>query len=298
MREMFIALFAVQFALCIFFAVAFIVTKSKIKALSQSIEKFAKDGTLTEFSVSDGSFSELNNNVCELELSLIRERDYAKREICNNAEFVADISHQLKTPLAGLRLYCEMKNSDDFDSYTKKELELISKMERLIYNVLKLEKIRSDVYIMNFSEVYITDIVNELKTEYLSIFRKKRIDVCGNAELRCDKLWLREAIGNIIKNACEHTAENGRISIKIDKTEKSVCIIIEDDGGGVAEEELNLLFRRFHRSRNASPDSTGIGLAVTKAITEKHHGTVIAENGEKGLKITLSFPVIDAKQML
>ena len=75
-------------------------------------------------------------------------------------------------------------------------------------------------------------------------------------------------------------------------------MIIEDNGGGVAEDELSMLFRRFHRSQNASPDSAGIGLAITKAIVEKHHGTITAENSEKGLRVSMCFPIIDANLKL
>ena len=75
-------------------------------------------------------------------------------------------------------------------------------------------------------------------------------------------------------------------------------MIIEDNGGGVAEKELPILFRRFHRTENASPDSAGIGLSISKAIVEKHHGTITAENSEKGLRVAMCFPIIDANLKL
>ena len=69
-------------------------------------------------------------------------------------------------------------------------------------------------------------------------------------------------------------------------------------GGGVPEKELPMLFRRFHRTENASPDRAGIGLSITKAIVEKHHGTITAENSEKGLRVAMCFPIIDANLKL
>ena len=88
------------------------------------------------------------------------------------------------------------------------------------------------------------------------------------------------------------------VDILIEQAEKSVSVIIEDDGGGVPENELPMLFRRFHRTENASPDSAGIGLSITKAIVEKHHGTITAENSEKGLRVAMCFPIIDANLKL
>ncbi len=285
-------------AVCVVLIAFHIINKKKVRALTRSIDKFIKDGTLTELATSDGDFAHLQTNVCELEARLIQEREYTKLEAKNNTEFISDISHQLKTPLAGLRLYCEMEHNTTPSNHTEKELVLISKMEKLIYNVLKLEKIRSDTYVMSFEETELSELLLDLKAEFSALFPTKTISVVGSGTLRTDKAWLREALGNVIKNACEHTKADGKVDIIIEEAEKSVSVIIEDNGGGVPENELSMLFRRFHRTQNASPDSAGIGLSITKAIVEKHHGTITAENSEKGLRVAMCFPIIDANLKL
>ncbi len=299
MKDIFLIIaLVVVTVLCVVLLALLVINKKKTRALTQSIDKFIKDGTMTELSTSDGDFAHLQSNVCELETRLIQEREYTKLEAKNNTEFISDISHQLKTPLAGLRLYCEMEHNTTPSSHTEKELVLISKMEKLIYNVLKLEKIRSDTYVMNFEETELSDLLLDLKAEFSTLFPTKTISVKGAGTLRTDKAWLREALGNVIKNACEHTKADGKVDILIEQAEKSVSVIIEDNGSGVPENELPMLFRRFHRTENASPDSTGVGLSITKAIVEKHHGTITAENSEKGLRVSMCFPIIDANLKL
>jgi len=284
--------------ICLILLIAYIVNKKKVRKLTEDIDKFIQDEKLIEMSTKDGAMAHLQNNIFELETRLVQEREYTKQESKNNAEFISDISHQLKTPLAGLRLYCEMEHNSNPTSYTEKELQLVEKMEKLIHNVLKLEKIRSDTYVMNFEKAEISLIFEELKAEFVTLFPQKKINIDGKGTLRCDKSWLREAFGNIIKNACEHTTPDGKVDIFIEQAEKSVSIIIEDNGGGVPENELPLLLKRFHRTENASPDSAGIGLSITKAIIEKHHGTITVENGEKGLRFSICFPIIDANLKL
>ena len=297
-EQILVIILIVTVVICFILLIINIVKKKKIRKLTEDINKFIKDDIVIEMSTKDGAVAHLQNNIFELETRLVQEREYTKQEAKNNTEFISDISHQLKTPLAGLRLYCEMEHNSNPTNYTEKELQLVEKMEKLIHNVLKLEKIRSDTYVMNFERNEISLVLEELKTEFTTLFPQKKIYIDGKCVFRCDKSWLREAFGNIIKNACEHTTDDGKIDISIEQAEKSVSITIEDNGGGVPENELPLLFKRFHRAENASPDSAGIGLSITKAIIEKHHGTIIAENGEKGLRFSICFPIIDANLKL
>lgn len=271
-----------------------IIRRIRINKLSDSIDKFLESGGKTDFRPLDSNFARLQNNVSDLEGRLELEKNNTSLETKRNVDFVADISHQLKTPLAGLKLYCEMERDSAPTPYTEKELLLIGKMEKLIRDLLKLEKIRSDAYIMEYGDYSIEDIIGELIGEFRHLFPNKCYSVSGKSTVRCDRAWMSEALGNIIKNAGEHTAESGRIDVLIDNGEKSTIIVIEDDGGGIPAEQLPLIFRRFYRSEKSSPDSVGIGLAITREIIEKHHGTISAENGKKGLKVVICLPVIDA----
>lgn len=266
----------------------------QINNLKENIESFVEGGEKTEYSTADSNFARLQNTVAELENLLLLEKSNSASQAKSNADFVADISHQLKTPLAGLRLYCEMEQSSTPTPYTEKELQLIAKMESLVFNLLKLEKIKSDAYTMEFTEHNFEEIIAEIFGSFKPMFPQKEFEINGTAAFRFDKEWMTEAIGNIIKNACEHTEAGGKITVSVSKSDKSVTLVIEDNGGGVPKEQLPLLFNRFYRADNAAPESAGIGLAISKAIFEKHHATVTAENGKEGLKIAVCFPLINA----
>ena len=274
--------------------VSLILQRRKIRDLSRSIEDFLETGKKTPISTNDSALGHLQTDIYELQERMVQQQEVTHQESKANAAFLGDISHQLKTPLAGLRLYCEMDDSP----HREKELTLISRMETLIQNVLILEKIRSDTYPMNFEFCDLQKLIGVVLADLRPLFPDKQLTLSGSAFLRVDAQWFTEAVGNVIKNACEHTAADGSVQITLEKSEKSVSIQVEDDGGGVPQEELNKLFRRFHRTAGALPSSAGVGLAITKAIIEKHHGIVMAENGAKGLKVTICIPVIDANEKI
>lgn len=264
-----------------------------VDKLTNSIEEFIDNDTPTEFSTSDNHFARLQNAVKDMEEKYHLEQNNTARKSKQNVEFVSDISHQLKTPLAGIKLYVEIENETNPSEYTQKELILIEKMENLIYKLLRLEKIKGDSYTMDFRFESLADLLNEIIAEFQPMFPSKTYTVFGDSRVRMDKTWMYEAIANIVKNASEHTDENGRIEITVDDSEKSTNISIKDNGGGVSNRDLPKLFSRFHRTDNANPNSAGIGLAITKAIVEKHHGTITAENTKEGLSVIICLPHID-----
>ncbi|MDD6602899.1 MAG: HAMP domain-containing sensor histidine kinase [Eubacteriales bacterium] len=264
-----------------------------VDRLTDSIEDFIDNDTPTQFSTSDNHFARLQNAVNDLEELYHLEQSNTAKKSKQNIEFVSDVSHQLKTPLAGMRLYVEMDNETNPSEHTEKELILIEKMENLIYKLLRLEKIKGDSYTMDFKLESFADLSKEIVAEFQPMFPAKTYTVVGDSNVRMDKAWMYEAIANIVKNASEHTNDNGKIEITIEDSEKSTNISIKDNGGGVSKDDLPKLFSRFHRTDNANPNSAGIGLAITKAIIDKHHGTITAENTKEGLNIIICLPHID-----
>ena len=280
-------------AVLLIISIILLINNRKIHKDIDKLSTAIENEKLTEYSTADNHFSRLHNAVADLENRLRLERSNTARESKKNSEFISDISHQLKTPLAAMRLYVEMEHGEHPNEHTEKELQLIDKMENLIYKLLRLEKLKSDSYVMDFAFYEVREVANEVVDEFRPLFPNKKYIVSGESRFRLDKAWLSEALGNVVKNASEHTAEDGKIAITIENSEQSTTVSIKDNGGGVPEEELSKLFLRFHRTENANPNSAGIGLAITKAIVEKHHGTITAENTDEGLNVIMCFPHID-----
>ncbi len=294
--EIFLCILSAVLLVCLI-AVAFLYNKNKkeILKLSGKIDSFLHSGERINISTKDNTLASLQNSICDLENKLILEKENTRSQAKKHADFIADVSHQLKTPLAGLKLYCEMDKAQNTSSYSEKELQLIEKMESLIKSLLRLEKLRSDTYTMIFSEQKAENILGELKGEFEHLFPEKEFVFSGNAVFRCDKEWLSEALGNIIKNAGEHTPQNGKISVTAEDGDKSVLFTIQDNGTGIDEKDLPKLFDRFYKAENSSADSAGIGMSIAKAVVEKHHGTIFAENTETGLRVVICLPKFDGE---
>ncbi len=281
-------------AACVSGFVVFRVTRNKhekqMRAIEAQLEAFLggnEDNSI--FNLEDSSYATLKNYIYALEERLVFQKDLLEKKTNETAEFIASISHQLKTPLAGIKLYCEMDHAPHYE----KQLELIEQMEHHIKSLLTLEKFRADAYILEFDQHPLKELIESSWSKVHPMYSGIRLLVQGDESLRCDRYWLGEAFLNIFKNSCESIDGAGAINVNIFKEQSSIFVEIEDSGGGVNESELTHIFTRFTRLRKENNSGgVGLGLAITKAIAEKHHATIIAANTASGLKITFCFPII------
>ncbi len=266
--------------------------KERLDRLHREAEAFLHGGKTPDFSVEDEELAFLRNDIADLAQEIVLARDFKRAQAEQTARIIADISHQLKTPLAGMRLYCEMDAEDGHPS-AQKQLKQIDKMEKLVLELLKLEKLNARAYEMEFAPGDLREICQRQIARFAELYPKKRFSLAGDMlPARFDADWMGEAIGNVVKNACEHTNEQGKIEIRLAQREGFAWVSVQDDGGGVPENKLPLLFARFSRLSASVGGGTGLGLAIVRSILESHHGGAVAENNGEGLRVSMYLPVI------
>lgn len=265
-------------------------TAKRIRDLAEQVDGFGSGtGQMLDVALQEDAVARLQNGIAELQQALERQKALNAEECSRTTALIADISHQLKTPLTTLRLYTELDGADHMEG----SLGQIQRMEDLIHALLRLERLCADGYAFSFSEARAEELIREQWQSLRPQWPEKRLTVEGTAAIRCEEQWLGEAFLNLLKNACEHTPDNGEIHVSLERTDAVFFCVFEDNGGGVPEEELPKLFQRFYRAEHSGSNGVGIGLAIVREIIHRHHGTITAENGKTGLKMTISMPMLD-----
>jgi len=222
------------------------------------------------------------------------------------SEFVSDASHELKTPLASMKILVEsMLYQDNVPEEVYKEFlgdinGEIDRMNSLITDLLLLSKMDSDIVTINLEKVRVSSIINKCINALEPIARERNIrirtDLGDDFELECDPLKLRQAINNLIENAIKYTGDGGHVFVSTRHHGGEGIIRIEDDGVGMSPEHLEHIFERFYRvdkARSRETGGTGLGLHIVRRIALMHKGRVDVESQEgKGSVFTLVVPLV------
>lgn len=229
---------------------------------------------------------EIYKTVAELRVSrenALREREYLARNL-------ADISHQLKTPLTSISLTTEMleerlkKGGGGLDGVER----IASQTERLgslVESLLTLSKLDADALALQPRQVPAEELVYSAAEPVRAIMeaRGQRLSVnTEECEIVCDLSWTAEALGNVLKNCSEHAPEGTEITVRVRQNPIFSEIVIEDQGKGFDKADLPHIFERFYKGKDAGKNSVGIGLALAKGIVERQNGSILAENRKEG----------------
>ena len=249
---------------------------------------------------SEDELSKLRNELYKTTILLREAAENSKKESENLSKALEDISHQLKTPITSIRIMIDnIYENPDMNEETREDfLKTISKqvdwISSLVISLLKLAKLDSGTIIMNDDTISAEKLINDAIENLSIILDIKNIkiekDIPNNSDFIADYKWQLEAITNIIKNSIEHSNENSKIDIKVENSSVMLKIIIKDYGEGISKKDINHIFQRFYKTKNASSDSVGIGLALAKTIIEKDNGYISVTSKEgKGTTFTIKY---------
>lgn len=216
---------------------------------------------------------------------------------------IADISHQLKTPIAALNIYNGILQQETADAATVREFTSLSeqeldRIESLVQSLLKMARLDAGAITLERSPENVFDLLEHIKRQYS--FRAeqegKEIALEGDEQtvFSCDRTWLAEAIGNLVKNALDHTAQGDRILVRWQQSPCLTQITVEDTGSGIHSEDLYHIFKRFYRSRfSKDTQGAGLGLPLAKSIVEAHQGSIeVHSKLGQGTAFTINFPIM------
>lgn len=229
--------------------------------------------------------------------------EYVKLENMRK-EFVANVSHELKTPITSIQGFVEtLKMTDNLDEDTKNRFLTIienetTRLTRLIDDILLLSTIENKKK-KKVEKVDLFEVFEEVNEVINYIAKKKNIKVKYDFENKDIDLWeysgyIRQILLNIISNAVKYTGENGKVSVKQYIKSERVFIEVKDNGIGIPQEDIDRIFERFYRvdkARSRSVGGTGLGLAITKHMVKALNGNIKVESElGTGSKFTIELP--------
>lgn len=248
---------------------------------------------------SEGILSILKN---EIYTTTVMLREMASREYLDKItlkENLANISHQLKTPLTSIAILVDNLCDEEVDKKT--ELEFLNDIKRQVDNInylvivlLKLSRFDANVITFKKDDINVKKLILECMKNLDVIREVKNINIhvsgANDVEFIGDYKWESEAISNIIKNAIEHTLNDENIYISFKDKSIYTEIIIEDEGLGMSEKEKNRIFERFYKGSSTNSNNFGIGLSLAKEIITKDNGKIIVKSEvNKGTKFIIRY---------
>lgn len=276
--------------------------KSKDKKLNE-ITKYIEEINNKNYKLdiddnSEDELSILKNEIYKTTIMLKEIAENSKQDKIKLKDSLSDISHQLKTPLTSITILIDnIIDNPEMDKETRAEFAKdikreVTNINFLVQALLKLSKLDANSVKFINEDVTVESIITESmkNVAVLSDLRNVKIQVNGdkNAKVHCDFKWQVEAITNILKNAIEHSNTNGNIQINYEENQVYTKIEIIDYGVGIDKEDLPHIFERFYKGKNSSPESVGIGLALSKSIIENNNGYISVE-AEQGTKFIIKY---------
>lgn len=225
----------------------------------------------------------------------------------NQDDFISTVSHELRTPLTSIRGFAQtmLSSWDKLDDNSKKKfLEIIeqqsNRLIHLVENILSVTKIPNENLV--FKKIGINSVINNVIQIIKQKYKTHKFDLSlekSNSEIYADTEKIQQVLINVIENACKYSDEGSEVNIVTLSDNKYVYVRVRDEGIGIDEEYAEKIFEKFSRIDNPLTRKTqgsGLGLFITKSLTEKMKGEISFKNLEKGTEFELKFPLYNIEE--
>ena len=260
--------------------------RMRIEELTSYLEQVNVGAAGTVIQVKEDEFSHLQDEIYKTVTSLYQTREAAVQAKVNFADNLANIAHQLKTPITSAFLSLQLMKNATPNIYGEQIERQLDRLNRLEESLLTLSKIDAGTLHMEFSQVDIYTALNLAAENLNDLLLKENVSVDipdhGCIEIYGDMEWIMEALMNLMKNCMEHSKHGGTIHCDYSSNLLYAEILIWDDGEGFQAEDIPHLFERFYRGKGAAGDGIGIGLSLAHFIFELQNGNITARNLPEG----------------
>jgi len=225
------------------------------------------------------------------------ERDSLKR-------FVADASHELRTPITALATFNELLQGSAAEDpaarqeFLRESQTQLARLQWITANLLDLSRLDAGIAALSLGSHAAGDILEAAITGARERARVKNISLSIDVRdpalvIPCDRNRLEMALSNLVFNAVKFTGENGHVAVTVTAENGSARFAVQDDGPGISSEELPLIFGRFYRGRGASGEGAGLGLAIVQSVARAHGGSIeVQSTPGAGSVFTLAIPLV------
>ena len=236
----------------------------------------------------EDSFSHLEDEIYKTVAELAGTKEKAVKDHEILAARIADIAHQLKTPLTSMSLMTELLEpaKEEEQEYLDRLRNQAERLKGLVNGLLSLAKLDSHTIQFDREQIKVEELLLEAAEPLCEQMAARgillKIVQAEETVIEADVQWTAEALLNVLKNCVEHTPDGGKITVSCTKNPLYTELMIEDSGKGFSKRDLPHLFERFYKGEQGTKDSAGIGLALTKLIIEAQNGQISAENTADG----------------